>query len=94
VNRLDFLERLDLSAAERLTLHGLGVADALTLAHMIRASPEAFQRMIGDADRAERIEQQLQSVLSEEQRASLETTVPEFPLGARLETPPKLRDDG
>lgn len=88
---LGFLAQLEFTDDERRSIRGLGVSSAAALAHMIQASRPAFEQMIGDVDRAERIEQELRALLTADERATLDgPTPPRFPLGARLDPAPKL----
>jgi hypothetical protein len=86
-----YLDRLSLSPEERTRLADLGAAAPVAVLGIRRAAPDAFDRLFGPA-RAAEIAEQLEALLSEQDRAVLTATPgPHRPLGARLEEPPPAR---
>lgn len=85
----DFLEGLNLTDEERRQLRAIGVSSPLALAHMIKASRDAFRKMIGE--RADEVERSLLASLSPDERATLDEPLPpRFSLGASLGRPPRV----
>jgi hypothetical protein len=83
----DYLNRLTLSPEERERLIDLGAANPLAVLGIRKAAPEAFDRLFGSA-RSAQIAEQLDALLSDQERAVLERPVTARALGARMEQPP------
>ena len=84
----EFLSRLSLQDDEREKLAGLGASTPLAILSMRKASKESFDRFFG-AVRADAIAEELQTLLSEEERRRLDDQTSPFLgyLGARLGPP-------
>jgi hypothetical protein len=79
-----FLESLPISEEERQKLVGLGASTPLAVLFLRKASPEAFDRHIGE-DRAPAIAEALEGLLNDEEKARLKAPFsPKGKFGARL----------
>jgi hypothetical protein len=84
----DFLAKLMLSDDERAKLAGIGAKSALMLLLAQRASPSAFEKLLG-AERAKTVLAGLAALLTPDEKSRLEGGLPEkFALGARIDIPP------
>lgn len=82
----DFLNRIDLTDAERTKLAGLGAASPLALLDMRRASQDAFDNWF--PGRSQAIAGELEKLLSDDERESLKSPPKSAgKLGGRLGKP-------
>jgi hypothetical protein len=85
-----FIDALPISVADKKKLRILGADSPAALYSLIEAAPTAFESFMGGAARV--VRERLQHLVSatESARATCDTT--EFPLGAELSQPPRLRE--
>ena len=74
----NYLEDLPLSAEEKAGVASLGASNAAALLAMIRAAPEAFENYLG-SDRTQELAVALEALISEHERAVLDSPVRWFP---------------
>jgi hypothetical protein len=87
-----FLDQLPISDEDRARLARFGASTPFALLSIRKASKEAFDNSVG-LDRVDRLAKQVETLLNDEQRASLkEPPKPPGPLGARMGPLPKRPD--
>ena len=86
----EYLSKLNLTEEERSKLAALGTSTPAMLLSVRRASPEAFEALVGK-ERAEEITLALEELLTpeEKQRLARGAAAGWFSLGARLDRPPE-----
>ena len=85
-----FLDQLSISDEDRARLAKFGANTPFALLSIRKASKDAFDDFIG-RDRVDRIAGEIETLLTDEQRASLkEPPKRPGPLGARMGPPPKM----
>lgn len=85
----EFLAKLALTDEERAKLASIGATNALMLVLAQRASPEAFDKLLGP-DRAKKVVNSLVGLLTPEEHSRLADSSPSrFALGAHIGPAPK-----